>query len=193
MTNDVTDRNFYGYFTAFYLINKYVYEYCLESDIIKKYLAILYGKVVRFYETTKDKYDLSLGFKDKELINAYYFFVSTQNQYMAYGSFDETSMQKVRKYDKIYIYGAGIIGKSVYTGLARNNIMIKGFIVSENKDNVDVVMGHPVVELEKIQFSNENILVVVAVNVKFQKQIISKLVKTKLSYILYSEMEKLNF
>lgn len=192
MTNAISDKNFYGYFTAFYLANKYVYENHLESNIIKKSLAILYGKAVRAYEATKENYDLSLGFKDQELKNAYYLFVSTQNQYMAYGNFNSKLIEKIRKYEKIYIYGAGIIAKSVYAGLVRNNVIVQGFIVSEQKNNAAVVLGHPVVELEKIIYDKENIFVVVAVNGKHQEEIKSKLIKAKLNYMFYNEMEELS-
>lgn len=191
MANPISDKNFYGYFTAFYLANKYVYENHLESDSVKKFLAILYGKAVRTYEATKKVYDLSMGFKEQELKNAYYFFVSAQNQYMAYGNFSMESIEKISRYEKIYIFGAGIIAKSVFAGLVRNNVIVQGFIVSEQKSNSAVVLGRPVVELEKVIYDKENMFVVVAVNRKHQEEIENKLIEANLNYMFYDEMEVL--
>lgn len=192
MTSAISDRNFYGYFTVFYFINKYVFQKKMGTTAIKKYLAILYGKVVRTYEMIKQNYDLLQGFDDDEIKNAYYFFVSAQNQYMAYGNFTDEAIRKIMKYEIVYVYGAGIVAKSVYEGLIRNNIIVQGFIVSKRKNNSTVFMSRPVVELEEVAIDGKSVLIVVAVNRKYQEEIESRLLEAGLDYMFSDKIEKSN-
>lgn len=51
--------------------------------------------------------------------------------------------------DGIYVYGAGFYGKDVCDILQRNNIEVKGFIVTKIK-NDSIVLGLPVREAKEV-------------------------------------------
>lgn len=191
MTSAMSDKDFYGYFITYYLMNKYVIQKGLCKNAINKHLAILYGKIVRAYERLREQYDLSKGFHEQEIKNAFYFFASTQNEYMAYGCFGFEAIGEIKKYEKVYLYGAGIIARSVYESLARNDVVIEAFIVSQAEKNSKVFMGRKVIAVDKVEFENKKTLIIIAVNVKYHDEIKYILEDKNLKYITYNELENL--
>lgn len=190
MTSALSDKNFYGYFTAYYLVNSFAFQKGVDSNVVKKYLATLYGTMDGLYEALKEKYDLGKGLRNTEIKNAYYFFVSQKNKYMAYGDFSTRAIRQIKSYKKVYIYGAGVVAKSVYEGLVKKDIVVQGFIVSEPDDNLKVFWGRPVIAFDKINAYEDNIFIIIAVSGGYQKEIKEKLIGTKWNYIVYDEIEE---
>jgi len=95
--------------------------------------------------------------------------------------FDERlyELQQIcKKYKKVYIYGAGMLGRNCLRFLNFIDVKIKGFIVTNMESNEQFIDGIPVYTLDEVDFDNES-GVIVAVNKKYQKEIFENL-KTKL-------------
>lgn len=79
----------------------------------------------------------------------------------------------VRKYEAVYIYGAGAYGKKCLEVLKSNNVVVLGFVVSENT-GIQRFMDYVVWGIDEIQLK-KNEAIIVAMNEKNQKEVLSKL------------------
>ncbi len=77
---------------------------------------------------------------------------------MFYGEFIQEVKGLMRKTDHIYIYGAGLRGKELCHILARNNILIDGFIVTQIKEST-LVLGYPVIAASEVIHKNVGIII----------------------------------
>lgn len=68
-------------------------------------------------------------------------------------------VKKVEEYERIYLYGAGIISGTVYDFLSRRNLIdrLKGFIVTSKKD--DVYLDKKIYQVDKVKDKNTLIIV----------------------------------
>ena len=188
MTKKVSIQNFYGYFTVFYYMNKYACENRLTDKEVKKVIQSIYRKTVDLYEQFGSLESITNGFQNEELVNAFYFFKFIQNEKEMNKAVSEEGLNRVKKAEIVYIYGAGIIAKRVYECLIENKILIEGFLVSSLKDNPQILKGHRVIEIEEMKRNGEDVLVVVGVKKGYQPEIIQMLESEKIRYILYNEL-----
>lgn len=186
MTSKISAKNFCGYFTAYYFMNQFAYKENFHTAEIQCFLARSYGNMVRLYMQLKDEYNLVEELQIKQLREIFYFFCSVQNEYMAYGNISSKLLQKIEHYRNIYIYGAGIVGQSVYDGLARRGIIIRGFLVTCRSKEIVGVRGQPVMGIDEIEFDKENSIIIIAANRENQNEIISQLQVRDLNYICFN-------
>ena len=75
-------------------------------------------------------------------------------------------LQKCREHNVIYIYGAGKIGKEIFSVLCQCEIPVSGFIVSDDKydENLMEIFSIPLYTISQI--TNKNTLVIVALGKK---------------------------
>lgn len=80
-----------------------------------------------------------------------------------------------KRFDCIYVYGCGDVGRRCVENLERHNIRVKGFLVTDNKDLSKSVMGYPVKNYDSKSIEEENAGIVVGVGGKLQNIIIPML------------------
>ncbi len=80
--------------------------------------------------------------------------------------------------DGIYVYGAGFYGKDVCDILQRNNIEVKGFIVTKIK-NDSIVLGLPVREAKEVV--NHNYGIILGVNDTYLPEVRSYLLENNMN------------
>lgn len=83
-------------------------------------------------------------------------------------------LECVAKYKYIYIFGAGKIGKLVKRFLTQQSIEINGFLVTDIAHNDIEIDGVKVNEIDKIKCASENTLVVIAVKIADQYDVLGK-------------------
>lgn len=186
MTSKISATNFCGYFTAYYFMNQFAYQNNFHTEEVQCFLARSYGNMVRLYMQLKDEYNLVEELQIKKLQEIFYFFCSVQSEYMAYGNISSKLLQKIEHYSNIYIYGAGIVGQSVYDGLARQGIIIKGFLVTFRSKKIAGVRGQPVIGIDEIDFDKKNSIIIIAANRENQNEIINQLQIRDLNYIYFN-------
>lgn len=76
-----------------------------------------------------------------------------------------------RKYNRIYIYGAGIKGKKLADFMKKQSIKFDGFIVTELKNNNRVLKEHKVLEISEVPNSSD-MGIVLALNDRNKKEVI---------------------
>lgn len=187
MTGKNLRQSLSGYFTAYYRMNQYVYAEKIHMEPVTAYLAKIYNKLVRLYQEYPEQLTLAEEFTDPELKNAFYFFASVQNANKAYGNITDKNLDLIKHAEQVYIFGAGIIASHVFWKLVEKEIIINGFIVSSLKENAAAYMGHPVIELGKLNVRQEDVIIVIAVGKKFRDEIKTKLCSAGFFSIIYDE------
>ena len=89
----------------------------------------------------------------------------------------------------IYIYGAGIIARNLWHGLTQAGRIVKGFIVTERKNNPSALFGAPVYTVGEIGRSDleDDDIAVIAVSRGYADEIENELDKRGIEHIYYSE------
>lgn len=95
----------------------------------------------------------------------------------------ELFLDNLRKRRKIYIFGAGAMGRKVASFIKINGIEIASFIVSDHNQNDSVVDNIAVNEINYIDTTVEDYLVVVATSWFSRQEIIKKLGEYKINNI----------
>lgn len=87
---------------------------------------------------------------------------------------------------EFYIYGAGKYAQSIYMYLKENEIIVCGFVVSDKKDNPDVLFGVPVIEADCFpRGQNRVVLVSITKNSVHYKAVFEELVKRKIHNVFF--------
>lgn len=84
-------------------------------------------------------------------------------------------MRVLDEADHIYIYGAGLVGKSYYIRLSKK-YKIEGFVVSSKLQGMDELYGIPVFEISDVE-NRINTAFIVGVSYVYQKEVIGNIKK----------------
>lgn len=83
-------------------------------------------------------------------------------------------INEMSHYSKVVIYGAGVYGKRAFDVL-HDKVTIYAFAVTDKKGNQDEINSIPVYEIDTLVSLREKMLIVVAVDIKKQTEIIKRL------------------
>lgn len=186
MTGKKDTRHFLGEYIAVYYTNRFAHQNGLY-EAMRSYIAKLNNRTIALFDICKTEIRPE-ELNDPELINSFYLFESLQDCHYAYGELSEDMLKQVCQYENVYIYGAGVVAKSVYAGLVKNQIPIQGFIVSNENNNPKVMEGHKVFEIEDfLTIKNlENCIVIISINADKQK-IAENLRSLHINYVNYND------
>lgn len=99
---------------------------------------------------------------------------------------------KLMKAEKIYIYGAGLVGRITYLRL-KNQYKIEGFVVSNIKENEDKLYGIGVYEISQIKDCPDKTIFIIGVSDKYQDEVIKSLIENGYNNWIYSCIEPLSY
>ena len=99
---------------------------------------------------------------------------------------------ELKKAEKIYIYGAGLVGKSTYLRM-RNQYKIDGFVVSDIKGNKDKLYGIGVYEISQIKDCPDKTMFIIGVSEKYQSEVVRRLSENGYNNWIYSHIEPLTY
>lgn len=85
--------------------------------------------------------------------------------------FDEEILHRIQEKDAVIVYGAGHGSKEVIELLQQYKIEILGFAVTRREKDRTSVFGHHIYEIEELLSYNNNSIVLVAANKKFNHEI----------------------
>lgn len=167
MTVETSAKHFCGLLSAAYYMNQYAWQNGLNSAQVRSYLAKMNNRAIALYEKHQaDVCGEMEKLRNPELTAALYQFIAMQESWRAYGDVSENLVQRLRRYDRIYLYGAGVVAKSVYAGLVKKGFAIDGFVVTKAEGNPKVLEGHRVYDLETFSAFPEKEKTVVVIAVK---------------------------
>lgn len=90
-----------------------------------------------------------------------------------------------KKYSKVYIYGAGKCGLRYLRYFRKNNIEVSGVLVSSKECYWNTLDGIPIYEFDKLEISNTDTGIVLALNKDNMKQVMEKIGEN--TYNIFSE------
>ena len=86
-----------------------------------------------------------------------------------------------KRYERIYIYGTGILSERTIDLFNRENIAIEGFIVSDGHKTTDIFKNKPVYELSSIKL-NDTEAIVLALSYEHKIEVVPFLKNAKIHY-----------
>lgn len=99
------------------------------------------------------------------------------------GIFDE-----VNRYSKVVIYGAGVYGRKAFD-LLHDKVTIYAFAVTDKEGNEEEVNDIPVYKIDTLLSLRDEMLIVVAVNIKNQTEIVKRLWELEFQNIVTMDEE----
>ena len=186
----VVDKNYYNYYVnndsvthqsnqKILTLLGQIYRYC---NILKIFAKEENGKSIKVYlEHLRNK--ISGGIKGLSQEQKVFILNSLNDSFSRYvfdslfpkdryiDDFLEVELLQIRQAESIMIYGAGYATSNIVDLLNRYRVEIKGFIVSSLEGNPKSVYGHHVYSIDQIEDFDRNMLIIVAANKRYHKDI----------------------
>lgn len=89
------------------------------------------------------------------------------------------------KHPKLYIYGAGVFGKKCFETLQLLDVPVQAFVVTKKTENMDEIMGVPVISLDEFEKKKGNIGVILALKRQFREEVAPTLREKGYKNIMY--------
>ena len=144
MTKKPAGKNFYGYFRQFTAMERFLRARGCASVAARTNLARIYERMVRYYGNLKDSEDLRAFCRTEEERRLFDFFAASMNAELYYSYLRPGLPETLGKYEKIRIYGAGVIAERAFRTLCGRGYVIEGFAVTKKEGNPTALFGHPV-------------------------------------------------
>ena len=128
--------------------------------LVKRYYVYNKGEVETYLESEREKYLFDMLVKQSKLSS-----ISVRPEIL----------EKIKKFDKVLIYGAALYAMDVTETLLDNNIKVEGYLVTEIQPNTRGAYGIPVYEVGKILVDPKEYLVVLGVAPKNRNEVIETL------------------
>lgn len=192
--NSSTNRSQTGLFWAQYFIKAESVLKSLENqNEYKKYITFLNNFLLSFII---DAFDMLNKEEQKNFLqllksnNRLVFFerqINKGKSYSKYYKIADEELSALKREKGIYIYGAGVYGRDLYQFLKYNEVPIKGFIVSENTNNICNIDDKKIQLLKDIDRSETIIL---GVSIKYISEISKNLKINNYSNIIKFKMRE---
>lgn len=154
ITSNPKDVNVSSIFTIFYIIWDYWKNNIFtetENIAISYFMENLYSKINEYKGQLKHNISPEIGnYAEK------YLFDRTVNFYHINIDFEE--FNQIRNAKRVWLYGAGNVGKETAIFLENNNIHIEGFVVTKRSDR-DYLYGWKIYELDELNLNGDDIVV----------------------------------
>ncbi len=185
--SEYKSHNLISLLVGLYHINTYY-----KSGIEMSFMPIFRDIVELIIDFVREVYD-SLDCSIDELKNHLHTGIQEIDDYiyisMAYlkriyviDTLDTSIIEKLKQYNKIYIYGAGKVAKDALLILSRRSLVVRGFVVSDLHGNPPVIQGHRVMEVPDIDTDDSIVLIAVK---SHRKQIEQNLIKHNIQSFIY--------
>ncbi len=182
MTSGIAPKNFYGYFMCYLQMIEFLEErniHCVEADFN---VARMYDKMIKYYPMLKEQYNLEEQFKTPEEKQLYQYFRYSQDTKEYYAPVSHRLIQELKQYTKVYIYGAGQIGKVVLKALLSEEIVPEAVIVTDKTNQPEKILGIPVKEITEVD-DYADAMVVVSASKKYADEIMKLLENRSIPHV----------
>lgn len=184
MTRKAHPKDFHGYFVNYCKMVDLVESHGIQSSGAESNIVHMYDKMLQFYPLFSDREDPKTWFRTEEERRFYELFRYARQ-------YDKYCVDRVQALcnqlppsSRIWIYGAGVLGRVVYKGLASAGFAIKGFLVTSMDGNPHVLFGHEVRSVDSVP-AEEDAIVVIAAGKGYRQEIIQSVVEKGWEYRIY--------
>ena len=173
MTTKPAPKNFHGYLVNFYMMNRFVLENGIHTYGSDAIISHMYERCHSLYNRLPEKELRSFCSSREQDRILYECFDSHMKAKKHMEQIDENVLQKIRSHNHLYIYGAGIVADAFARKiLAQKDILLDGFLVTEDNIASKVFYGRPVTLFNETNLPEDSI-VVVAVSAGLKQEICS--------------------
>ncbi len=188
MTRPVSPINLYGYLVCFYEMTRFVNRYGLKNNSTDYVIGCLFFLARDYYEKFKNRADLKSYIKRKEIRDLFEIYEAVLDADAAfYGGYVSACISEAKRHKSVYLYGAGLIAKRVYQGLAANGVAIDGFVVSHAAGNSEALYGRRVIPIDEFSAAGSDIIVIVSVTIGYWEEIAAILERKGIPYVFYKK------
>lgn len=182
MTSGVAPKNFYGYFKCYLQMINFLETRNIHCPEAEFNVARIYDKMIKYYPVLKDQYDLKEQFITPEEKQLYQYFRYSQDTAEYYAPVSHRLIQELKQYKKVYIYGAGQIGKIILKALLKEDVVPEAFIVTDKANQPEKVLNIPVKEITEID-DYTDAMVVVSASKKYADEIMKLLESRSIPHV----------
>ncbi|MBO7364692.1 MAG: hypothetical protein J6U26_05120, partial [Lachnospiraceae bacterium] len=133
-----------GYFINYLRMTRLVREHGIESEGAELNIRHMIERMQQFYPLFRREARPEDWFKTEEEKTAYYRYVCLQDLSAYYRRKVDGIRDRIPEHARLWIYGAGVIGKKAYRALESEGYRIEGFLVSSMAGNPGVLFGREV-------------------------------------------------
>ena len=190
MTSPPTPKRFYSYFRAYMGMVEFDRAHGITLRSAEINAARIYDYLCGFLSLLGED-ALRPWFHEHDERLLFEFFVESRKVDLANYLVDmvEGIISTVREAKRVFVYGAGSIGKRVMTALEIAEVPFEGVLVSSLQDNPDTVMGRRVITLSEAGEPREGDLVIVSVSMRFKEEIEGLLDAAGWQHVYYKDEE----
>ncbi len=154
------------------LWNQYKFEKNVEEEL-ERYFAKIWRTLMNTYKQIEDKDDKPQLLPQHKVAKFVYdYWIKKENVYWT--NWNNSTIEEIRKYENVIIYGAKNIAEEVKITLEKNDIMNYLFAVSDNRYEKNI-MGKTIYNIDELEHMRESSIVIIAVNKRHQKDVKEKL------------------
>ena len=189
MTSGMQARNLRGYLKIFQFMTQFVVERNIHEPAAEQIISHIYGEAKTIYQNLAAHEDLRAFFREAGDELMYDRFLCTLGMGEWFYRLDERTVELARSHGSVYVYGAGEIARRFARALTSlDDILIRGFVVSDPSKNPPVVQGRPVVGLEGF-VPEDDAIVLVAVSRRFLPEVAADLDARAIPWAYYRSDE----
>ena len=145
MTRKAHPKDFHGYFTIFRAMTEFALAHGLESEPgVQIQLGRIMDRCRRFYPVFAKEEAPESWFGDEEDRLLYRCFAAAGNDRLYDLASVSRLLPQLPEDRPLWIYGAGVLGRRCYRGLAAAGRVIEGFLVTDREENPSALYGRPV-------------------------------------------------
>ena len=163
MTSPITPRGFYSYFDCFWRMAEFLAERGIDDPLVKRGPARIYSMLEHHFDVLHDGHDLRAWMQNETERRIYDFYLEEKSSWINNTLLSEELIGKIRKAERVYVYGAGELGERVVKILTARDIAIDGVFVTNAADNQKSLFGHRVYQFDTARACALGSLVVVSV------------------------------
>ena len=183
VTSPPAGKNFYGYFMCYLQMIDFLEERGIASAAAESNVGRMYERMLFMYEMLHEKVRLEDWTRNDRELRLYRYFEYTQKADRFY-QLKQKTVNELLKYRTVYIYGAGMVARKKYRQLIRAGFPVKGFLVTDMKNNPDTLFGRPVCVFDETDIGDDAI-VVTAVSDGFMQEITALLDSRDIHHIRF--------
>lgn len=172
MTSPATPKGFYSYFDGYVGMIAFNRSHGIKLRAAEVNAARIYDRLcTHFAALGEEALRPWFATRDEQLL--FDFFVETQKVDMGYfaTSLDLSVISLARSASRLFVYGAGVVGRRVLSCLSVSEVPVDGVLVSSSEGNPAALLGHRVTALDKAGDPHQGDLVIVAVSAKFRDEV----------------------
>ena len=172
MTTPPNERGFYSYFIGYLGMIRFNREHAVTTYSATINAARIYDRLVQQYAVIGEE-RLAPWFTKPDERLLFEFFVETQKVDLGYfaAGLGPAAAKLASEAGRVFVYGAGVVGRRVVKSLAVCETPIDGVIVTSAEGNPPSLLGHRITTLEALGTPREGDLVVVAVSARYRDEV----------------------